>query len=238
MKIIEKIVIFDLDGVITKTEIHHKTAWKISFDQKLMEFFPDSVGLDTFDLETDYHQFIDGKSRYEGIRSYLKHRLAQSSEIITIEKYEAIVESIAKDKSNRFLKLLINEGIETYPDAVSLIYYLKNNNTRLGLASSSKNAHQIIEETGLKDYFEIIITGAEVEINDLISKPAPDIFFLAMDKMNVKPNQVCIIEDSLSGVEAAVATGCLNVIAVLRGASKSKMESLKPKQIVSNLYPI
>ena len=237
MKITEKIVIFDLDGVITKTEIHHKTAWKISFDEKLMEFFPDSVGLDTFDLETDYHRFLDGKSRYEGIRSYLKHRFAQSSKIITIEKYEEIVEAIAKDKSVRFLKLLKNEGIETYPDAVSLIHYLKNNNTRLGLASSSKNAQQIIEETGLKDYFEVIITGAEVEINGLMSKPAPDIFLLAMEKMNVQPNQVCIIEDSLSGVEAAVATGCSNVIAIIRGASKSKMESLKPKKILSNLHP-
>ncbi len=65
-------VLFDLDGVVTKTaEIHAKT-WKILFDEYLNKTITTTI--QTFDLEGDYVKHVDGKPRYRGIQDFLASR--------------------------------------------------------------------------------------------------------------------------------------------------------------------
>ncbi len=66
-------ILFDLDGVITKTAKTHAAAWKALFDEYLKEC-ADRSGepFRSFDAEKDYLQYVDGKPRYEGVKSFLE----------------------------------------------------------------------------------------------------------------------------------------------------------------------
>lgn len=237
MKIKTDYVIFDLDGVISKTEKQHAKAWCATFDEKLTEKFPGSVGKEFFDIDEDYHRFIDGKSRKDGIHSYLMHRLQRASVSLSEQAFSELVDEISQEKTQKFLSLLETEGVETYPDALELIELLHARNAQLALASSSKNAELIIEKLGLALYFHVVVSGNDVEKLNLKSKPAPDIFNLAAHKLGANIDDITIIEDSISGVESAMATGCNNIIAVLRTDNPDLFAGLTPALIVSSLSP-
>ncbi len=70
-----KAVIFDLDGVITKTAKVHALAWKTMFDEYLhLLGSRDNLPFKEFTIEHDYRIYVDGKPRYEGVQSFFQSR--------------------------------------------------------------------------------------------------------------------------------------------------------------------
>src|SRR4029434_1141615 len=68
-------VLFDLDGVLTSTAKIHARCWKTMFDDFLRRRAAKGEGpFRPFDLDTDYKLYVDGKPRYEGVRSFLASR--------------------------------------------------------------------------------------------------------------------------------------------------------------------
>jgi beta-phosphoglucomutase-like phosphatase (HAD superfamily) len=67
--------IFDLDGVLTETAGVHAVAWKSVFDTFLQRWAQErGLAFQPFDIETDYLNYVDGRPRYDGIRSFLAAR--------------------------------------------------------------------------------------------------------------------------------------------------------------------
>lgn len=148
-----KAVIFDLDGVITKTALAHSAAWKKMFDEYL-RFREEKFGkaFSEFSHEDDYLVYVDGKPRYEGVKSFLSSR---SIEIPygnpdDVPACETIC-GVGNRKNVVFNEILASGGVEVFHSTVSLIHELLSKNIRVGVASSSKNCKSVLEAAGLID---------------------------------------------------------------------------------------
>jgi len=197
-------VIFDLDGVITKTALVHSTAWKKMFDDFLRErAAKQGEPFVEFTHTGDYLPFVDGKPRYKGVEDFLKSRgivLPFGDPSDTHEK--ETVCGLGNRKDYAFNEILKRDGVGVYESTVSLIHELKAQHIRVGVASSSKNCGPVLEAAGLLHLFETRVDGVVSAELKLKGKPEPDIFTTAADNMGVSYDRSVIVEDAVSGVQA------------------------------------
>ncbi|MCF8347135.1 MAG: beta-phosphoglucomutase family hydrolase, partial [Bacteroidales bacterium] len=197
-------VIFDLDGVITKTALVHGSAWKKMFDAYLHsreERFGESFK--EFTHADDYLPYVDGKPRYKGVASFLESRgidipFGDPSD----DPDKETVCGLGNKKNVMFNKVLDEEGVKVYDSSVALIKQLKENNIRIGVASSSKNCKPVLETANLLHYFETRVDGVVSAEIGLQGKPEPDIFTTACDNLGVDYHRAIVVEDAVSGVQA------------------------------------
>jgi trehalose 6-phosphate phosphatase len=206
-------VIFDLDGVITDTARIHARAWKRMFDQLLLQ---QDAGARLFDLDVDYANYIDGRSRLQGIRDFLASR----SILLPLGNPEDVgfdsMHGVGNVKNDVFVELVRVEGIACFADALNLLQALTAQKIPIGLATSSKNSALVLQATQLAHYFSVVVDGNDIERLGLMSKPSPDIFIEACRRMAGDMRDMVIVEDALSGVCAARAAGPWSVIGVNR----------------------
>lgn len=211
-------VIFDMDGVVTQTASVHAIAWKIMFDQFLKNR-ADKEGTPfvPFDEEDDYNLYVDGKPRLEGIDSFLLSRGIKIPNGSPEDSPE--VESLwglGTKKNEIFLQYLEEKGINPYPTTVALIHALKNNCVKVAIISSSKNSKHVLQGAGVLELFDVRIDGVYSEKHNIPGKPAPDIFVEAAEQLGVETDRCIVVEDAISGVQAAKADNFALVIGVDR----------------------
>ena len=179
-------VIFDLDGVLVDTVPLHYAAWKRLFDE---------YGY-VFD-ETIYRQKVDGRSRLDGVRG-----------VMSDLDEDALIE--ASDlKQSYFLEIIDQGHLQPFPTSIPFVKTLKERGILLAAASSSVNASNILDRTGLLDDFTTVVTAADV----IHGKPHPDIFLTAARNTGLTVSECIVFEDSESGVSAARRGGffCVGV---------------------------
>ncbi|HRZ49520.1 MAG TPA: beta-phosphoglucomutase family hydrolase, partial [Bacteroidales bacterium] len=200
-----KAVIFDLDGVITQTALVHSKAWKSVFDDFLRRWSSEQQqAFEPFSKEHDYLTYVDGKPRYEGVRSFLESRGITLPYGSPEDLPDArTICGIGNRKNLAFNEILQNEGVETYPSTVALIHKLRTEGIRVGVASSSKNCRNILEITGLSPLIETRVDGEVSAALGLRGKPDPDIFTTAADNLGISYDACVVVEDAISGVTAA-----------------------------------
>ena len=179
-------VIFDMDGVVTKTAAVHSLAWKKMFDEYLHyrekeyhEPFREFTHAD------DYLSFVDGRPRYKGVETFLKSRG------INIPFGEP------EDEPG---KETVCVGV--YDSTIKLIKELLESGVRVGVATSSKNCVLILKKAGITNLFETRVDGVVSAEMGLKGKPEPDIFTAASDNLGVKYHRAVVVEDAVSGVQA------------------------------------
>lgn len=209
-------VIFDLDGVITRTAGQHARAWKRMFDDFLATAGRDSGRrYALFDIDADYRRYVDGKPRYDGVASFLESRDIDLPRGTAADPPRAItVCGLGNRKNELFNALIEREGAETYENAVACLRRLRAAGFKTGVVSSSKNCASILKSVGALDLFDVRIDGTHVEVRRLRGKPAPDMFLAAADSLDVDPRRAVVIEDALAGVAAGRAGGFGLVIGV------------------------
>ena len=195
-------VIFDLDGVITKTATLHAHAWKETFDQYLkLREKRDGEPFHEFTYQNDYLTFVDGKPRYQGVKTFLESRSINlpfgdpsdppDKETIT---------GIGNKKNQLFHQLLKEEGAEVFDPSIRLVKKLKENGIKVGMASSSKNCQAILKSVGLEDLFQARVDGIVSAELGLKGKPEGDIFVTAAKNLRTLPENSVVVEDASSGV--------------------------------------
>lgn len=208
--------IFDLDGVITDTAEVHNRAWKEMFDRYL-ETRAKRLGVPfvPFDRETDYHRYVDGKPRYDGVRDFLSSRgiELQTGSPGDPPDRETIC-GLGNRKNMIFRDVIDNVGVSVFPAAVKLIDRLRSRNIKIAVVSSSKNCRQILEKADIVDLFDVMVDGVRSAELGLQGKPAPDIFLLAAEELAVSPDRAVVVEDAIAGVEAGRRGGFGYVIGV------------------------
>lgn len=197
-------VIFDLDGVITKTALVHGTAWKKMFDGYLREREAKyGEPFREFTHRDDYLPYVDGKPRYKGVESFLASRginipYGDPGDDPTVET----ICGIGNRKNIAFNEALKSDGVEVYESTVELIHKLREEGIKVGVASSSKNCRQVLETAGLLGLFETRVDGEVSAELGLKGKPEPDIFTVAADNLGVTYDRAVVVEDAVSGVQA------------------------------------
>ncbi len=197
-------VIFDLDGVITKTADIHSKAWKLMFDSYLYDRnLRFGEPFKEFSNETDYLTFVDGKPRYEGVKDFLASRAIDIpyGEISDSTDKETIC-GLGNRKNIYFNEILNKDGVETYKSTIDLIHELRKKGIKVGVASSSKNCKTVLKAANLIDLFATCVDGETSLELGLKGKPEADIFIKAADNLGIACDNVVIVEDAISGVQA------------------------------------
>jgi HAD superfamily hydrolase (TIGR01509 family) len=221
-----KAVVFDLDGVVTKTALVHASSWKAMFDEYLkLREERDGEPFKEFTHENDYLPYVDGRPRYKGVQSFLESRginidFGDPSD----EPGQETVCSLGNKKNIVFKEILERDGVEKYDSTVRWINELKDLGIHVGVASSSKNCQLILQKTGLEVLFETRIDGVVSAEMGLQGKPEADIFTVAAEKMGCIPAESIVVEDAVSGVQAGRNGKFGLVIGVARENNEKELE--------------
>lgn len=206
-------LLFDLDGVITRTAVVHAAAWKEMFDAYLATQEDQAP----FDSRTDYDKFVDGKPRYDGVRSFLASRGLSLPDGDPSDPPDAkTVCGLGNRKNDLVGAIIKSDGVEAYPGSVRYLDAAKLAGLRLAVVSSSANCRAILESCGLLDEFEEIMDGVVAAERKIKGKPAPDTFIAAAEALGATLEQSVVFEDALAGVEAGRAGGFGYVVGVNR----------------------
>jgi beta-phosphoglucomutase family hydrolase len=199
--------LFDLDGVLTQTAKVHAAAWKEMFDAFLRRrALRTGEELRLFDPVHDYDEYVDGKPRYDGVRSFLASRGIELAQGSRDDPPEAdTIDGLGNRKNEIVLQLIHEHGVEPYEGSVRYLHAARDAGLRRAVVSSSTNCRDVLEAAGIADLFEERIDGAVAEREDLRGKPAPDTFLAAARALAVAPAEAAVFEDALAGVEAGRA---------------------------------
>ena len=202
-------VLFDMDGVVTNTALIHATAWKSLFDDVIRDSAP---GQTPFDKETDYRAHVDGLTREDGVRSFLRARGIDIAEGNADDGPEKLtVHGLAARKQGYFDEALARQGVEVFPDTLQLLKRLKAEGIPAALVTSSRNSGPILDTAGITDLFATRVDGNDIIEQGLAGKPAPDPFLAAARQLGAAPEQCVVLEDSSAGVKAA-HDGCFGLV--------------------------
>jgi beta-phosphoglucomutase family hydrolase len=211
-------LLFDLDGVLTKTAAVHDKAWKQTFDAFLKKR-AEANGEDfkPFDPGSDYNEYVDGKPRYDGVRSFLKSRGIELPEGDPDDPPSAeTVCGLGNRKNQLVLELIERDGVEPYEGSVAFVKAARAAGLRRAVVSASANCKDVLEAAGIADLFEARIDGIVTEERHLKGKPAPDTYLAGAEALGVEPAAACVFEDAVAGVEAGHAGKFGHVVGVDR----------------------
>jgi beta-phosphoglucomutase family hydrolase len=217
--------LFDLDGVLTETAKVHAKAWKQTFDEELRR--REGEAFEPFDIVDDYDRFVDGRPRYDGVRSFMESRGYQLS--------EDEVHRIGDAKNALVMKLMRTEGVDAYPGSVRFVRAAAEAGLRRAVVSSSANCREVLEAAGIEDLFEARVDGVTIERDQLAGKPAPDSYLAGARELGVEPAQAAVFEDALSGVEAGRAGRFGYVVGVDRADQADSLREHGADVVVDDL---
>lgn len=233
-------VIFDLDGVITGTAKVHSKSWEKMFNEFLSMYAErEDKPFLPFDPKDDYLKYVDGKPRYQGVKSFLQSRgidLPFGSPDDPSDK--ETVCGLGNRKNVFFREIIQEQGPEVFDTSVKFIKALKEEGIRVGVASSSRNCRLILEQAGLMDMFETRVDGEVSAELKLQGKPDPDIFVTAARNMDLRPAQCVVVEDAISGVQAGKAGNFGLVLGVARDVDGKLLERFGADIVVRDLGEI
>lgn len=179
-----KLVIFDMDGVLIDSEpdhlkIHDKMLEELGLDPKI-------VGHSQYIGANTYYKWNDIKNRYG-----LRHAVEELVDINRQKYFHYITDE--------------NTIIEPIVGVDKLVKDIYNNKVKLAVASSSpiNVVETVVKAIGLDECFDLLVSGDFVKE----SKPSPDIFLYAAEKLNINTENCLVIEDSHNGSIAAKKAG-------------------------------
>ncbi|MBC16788.1 MAG: beta-phosphoglucomutase [Desulfovibrio sp.] len=233
-------VVFDLDGVITRTASVHAQAWETAFNEFLkMRAEELNIQFDPFDRTHDYHNYVDGKPRFEGVLSFLKSRnIKLPPGNPDDEPCMDSICGIGNRKNELYQDILRSEGPEVFKTSVDLINELKKQGIRVGVATSSRNCDLVLQLAGLENVFESQVDGVYSADNDLKGKPEPDIFVEAAKKLGLNPGECVVVEDAISGVQAGRAGNFGLTLGIARNVAGEMLLRFGADMVVSDLGEI
>lgn len=187
-------IIFDLDGVIIHTDHLHYLAWEKMASQYHLSF------------DEMLNHKLRGISRMDSLNTIIEYNNASFS----YEQKEKMA-----DIKNTYYQSFLDELTENDLDKEikDTLVELKSMGYKLAIGSSSRNAKRILKNIGLIDFFDAISDGTNIEK----SKPDPEVFLKAAEKLSLEPRTCCVIEDAEAGLEAAKHAG---MIAIGYGSAK------------------
>ncbi|HEU4360645.1 MAG TPA: beta-phosphoglucomutase family hydrolase [Mycobacterium sp.] len=199
--------LFDLDGVLTDTASVHTRAWTATFDGYLSRrakrtgepFVP-------FDPVADYRQFVDGRKREDGVRSFLASRGIELPEGGADDPADAeTVHGLGNRKNAAFQKTLHDDGVQVFDGSRRYLEAVTAAGLAMAVVSASANTGEILAVTGLEKFIAYRVDGVTLRAEHIAGKPAPDSFLRAADLLAVAPAAAAVFEDALSGVAAGRA---------------------------------
>jgi beta-phosphoglucomutase family hydrolase len=229
--------LFDLDGVLTQTAKVHAAAWKTTFDAFLRKRAQErGEQFREFDAVRDYDEYVDGKPRYVGVRSFLDSRNIDLPEGSPSDPPQAdTIDGLGNRKNELVLELIHRDGVQPYEGSVRFVEAAREAGLRRAVVSSSTNCRDVLVAVGILDLFEVIVDGIVAEHEHLAGKPAPDTFLAAARELGVQRPHAAVFEDALAGVEAGRAGSFGFVVGVDRVGQADALKQHGADVVVKDL---
>jgi beta-phosphoglucomutase family hydrolase len=229
--------LFDLDGVLTQTAKVHAAAWKEMFDAFLRQRAAQAgESFEPFDPVADYDEYVDGKPRYDGVRSFLAARGIDLPEGTPDDPPDALtVHGLGNRKNELVLGLIERQGVQVYEGSVRYVRAVRDAGLGRAVVTSSANADQVLAAAGIDDLFDVRIDGVVAAQEHLEGKPAPDTFLAAARALEAAPDQAAVFEDALAGVAAGRAGRFGLVVGVDRVGQADELLKHGADVVVSDL---
>ena len=230
-------VLLDLDGVVTDTASIHAACWKKMFDEYLQNrAMQRGEAFRPFDLATDYRLYVDGKPRFAGVRDFLASRDIHLPEGSLDDPSQAeTVCGLGNRKNDLVNKIIEERGVEPYEGSVKFLGQVRSQGFKLAIVTSSQNCTAVLKAVKLDHFFDVQVDGNVIHAQHLTGKPAPDTFLMAAKLLGVEPKRAVVVEDALSGVEAASAGSFGLVIGVARKGNAEELRHLGAHLVVNDL---
>jgi beta-phosphoglucomutase family hydrolase len=230
-------VLFDLDGVLTDTARIHAAAWKQMFDAFLETWSREHhLPFQPFRIETDYKLYVDGKSRYDGVASFLE---ARGIELPYGDPQgpsdQLSVCGLGQHKDELVNAILERDGVEVYPDAVELVHALRSQGFKTGVVSSSRNCRTVLQAARIEDLFDVRVDGSVADETGLAGKPSPEMFHFAAQQLGVSPAHAVVVEDAIAGIQAAKAGEFGLVVGIARSGEGETLRDAGADVVVADL---
>ncbi|GAA2491668.1 beta-phosphoglucomutase family hydrolase [Winogradskya consettensis] len=199
--------LFDLDGVLTQTALVHNAAWKQTFDAFLQRWSADhGQPYVPFDSGADYHQYVDGRQRADGVRTFLASRGITLPEGTPDDgPDEETVNGVGNRKNILVLQKIAEGAVQVYPGSVDYLHAVQKAGLRRAVVSASANCKDVLDAANITDLLEERVDGVVARAEKLPGKPAPDTFLYGAKLLGVEPENCAVFEDALAGVEAGRA---------------------------------
>jgi beta-phosphoglucomutase family hydrolase len=229
--------LFDLDGVLTDTASAHAAAWQEMFDAFLgARAGREGAAFVPFDPVRDYDEYIDGKQRFDGVRSFLASRGIELPEGTDEDPVNALtIGGLGNRKNELLLTKIHRRGVRAYEGSVRFALAARKAGLRRAVVSASSNCREVLEAAGIADLFEARVDGVVAAREHLRGKPAPDMFLAAARILGVRPGASAVFEDALAGVAAGRAGGFGFVVGVDRVGQADALRSHGADVVVSDL---
>ena len=181
-------IIFDLDGVLCRTDRYHLAAWRALAGRLGIALPPDAA------------ERTRGVGRMESLDIVLGERAGD----FTREQKRAL----AEEKNALYREYLAHlTPADAEPLARETLTELRRRGIKLAVASSSRNASLIIEKLGFTTLLDAVIDGSMISR----SKPDPEVFLKAAAALALPSARCAVVEDAQSGIEAARRGGFLAI---------------------------
>lgn len=185
-----KLIIFDLDGVLTETSEQHYFAWK-----KLSK----EIGVE---IDLKFNETLKGVSRMDSLERILKYGRIENK-----YSYQEKLE-LASKKNNYYFEMIKNfTPVNLFEGVEELLKTLKERNFIIALGSGSRNGPFLIKAMGIDKYFDYVVNPYKIKNG----KPAPDIFLDARDKFKLNSRECIGIEDSIEGIKSIKSANMLAI---------------------------
>jgi len=212
-------VIFDTDGVITRTAAVHFAAWKDLFDGVLAGPLAEGATDRSPFTDDDYRSYVDGMARYDGVARFLESR----GIVLQLGAPEdpagtPSVCGLGNQKNEAFLAALDVHGVEAFDGTVRLLEALRAAGVATAAISASENAGAVLARAAVDHLFDARVDGCDARDLDLPGKPDPAIFLEAARRLGVAPSRAGVVEDAVAGVAAGRKGGFALVVGVDRTA--------------------
>ncbi|MBB5925775.1 HAD family hydrolase [Streptomyces echinatus] len=229
--------LFDLDGVLTQTAKVHAAAWKEMFDGYLRERATrEGTEFVPFDPVHDYDEYVDGRPREDGVRTFLAAREIRLPEGSPDDPPEAeTVNGLGTRKNDLVLRRIREEGVEAYEGSVRFVHAVRAAGMRCAVVSSSANCRDVLVAAGIEDLFDERIDGVVAHERRLRGKPAPDTFLEGARALATEPAEAAVFEDALAGVEAGRAGRFGVVVGVDRVGQAEQLRAHGADVVVQDL---
>jgi beta-phosphoglucomutase family hydrolase len=195
------VCLFDLDGVVTKTAVVHAAAWKETFDAFLRE--REGADFRPFDPVADYDEYVDGRPRADGVRTFLASRGIELPDGTPGDPPDAqTVQGIGNRKNELVLRKIRTEGVEAYEGTLRYIEAVRASGLRTAIVSSSANTRDVLRSIDAERLFDVRVDGVVAAERGLPGKPHPDTFLAAAHDLGADAKQAAVFEDALAGMDA------------------------------------
>lgn len=199
--------LFDLDGVLTSTTKLHIGAWKQTFDDFLRQHAAATgVPFVPFDPASDYTQYVDGRPRADGVRTFLASRqlTLPEGDQDSAPGFDTVA-GLGSLKNRLVVEHMETKGVEERPGARAYLEACAEQGLRRVVVSSSANARRALTLTGLDVLVEHVVDGIVARERELPGKPDPATFVYGAELVGCTPAESVVFEDAVAGVTAGRA---------------------------------